>query len=73
MLAKLCRDGLLYALALYLTIGVSIGFDLTHWPVGLRWMLPATWAVVMWCLAGMYRARAKQARAREAGPPQDCE
>lgn len=38
MLLKLCRDGLLYALALYLCAGgyMDFDFDVTQWPVGLR-------------------------------------
>ncbi|TPG87826.1 hypothetical protein EAH72_33870 [Pseudomonas caspiana] len=75
MLLKLCRDGLLYALALYLFAGgySDFDFDLAHWPVGLRWMLLATWLLVMYCLWEGHRERAKQARAREnwPTPPKD--
>jgi hypothetical protein len=66
MLLKLCRDGLLYALVLYLFEGLrGDDFDVTHWPVGLRWMLVGTWLLVMLCLAGSYRERAKRERARQ--------
>lgn len=67
MLLKLCRDGLLYALGLYLCTGVYMDFDfnVTHWPVGLRWILAGTWLLVMYCLWEAYRALAKRKRARE--------
>lgn len=68
MLPKLCRDGLLYALALYLFEGLRSDFDITHWPVALRWILVGTWLLVMVCLAGIYRESAKRARAGEDWP-----
>lgn len=71
MLPKLCRDGLLYALALYLFQGLRSDFDHSHWPVGLRWILVVTWVSGMVGLAEIYRARAKRTRAREAWPPQE--
>jgi hypothetical protein len=70
MLLKLCRDGLLYALALYLFAGWHSDFDLNHWPVALRWGLVGTWLLVMFCLWEGYRERAKRTRAREDWPPQ---
>ncbi|WLG46740.1 hypothetical protein [Pseudomonas sp. FP1740] len=66
MLLKLCRDGLLYALVLYLFTGMRMDFDVSHWPAGLRWMLVGIWLLVMWCIAGIYRERAKRDRARQA-------
>lgn len=70
MLLKLCRDGVLYALALYLFswVNMDFDFDVTHWPVGLRWGLMGTWLVVMFCLWEAHRERAKRARARENWP-----
>lgn len=68
MLLKLCRDGLLYALALYLSVGGYSDFDVTHWPVSLRWILVGTWLLVMFCLWEAHRERAKRARARENWP-----
>ncbi len=67
MLLKLCRDGLLYALALYLSTGGyrDFDFDVTHWPVGLRWILAGTWLLVMYCLWEAHREQAKRTRARE--------
>lgn len=74
MLLKLCRDGLLYALALYLCTGgyMDFEFDVTKWSAGLRWILVATWLVVMFCLWEWYRERAKRAQAREnwQAPPE---
>lgn len=68
ILPKLCRDGLLYALVLYLFTGLRSSFDVTLWPVGLHWLLLVTWVVVMWCLASMYREeRAQRERARRRG------
>lgn len=64
ILPKLCRDGLLYALALYLFEAFRSGeFDPTRWPTGVCWILAITWGLVTYCLGELHRARAKKARA----------
>lgn len=63
MLAKLSRDGLLFALVLYLFEGGRQGFDVTHWPESLLWGIAGVWAFVMVCLAGYHRERAKRSQA----------
>lgn len=70
MLLKLCRDGLLYALALYLCTGgyMDFDFDVSQWPVALRWILAGTWLLVMFCLWGTYREQSRRTRARERWP-----
>lgn len=65
MMLKLCRDGVLYAVLLYLFEGMRSDFDITHWPVALRWGMAGTWLFVMVCLVSFYRERAKRDRARE--------
>lgn len=65
ILPKLCRDGLLYALALYLFEALRSGeFDVTRWPTGVCWILAITWGLVMICVGELHRARAKKASAR---------
>lgn len=75
MLMKLCRDGLLYALALYVFTGGYMDFDfnVTQWPAGLRRILAGTWLLVMFCLWGTYREQSRRTRARErrSAPPDE--
>lgn len=64
MLIKLCRDGLLLALMLYLSVGAQFDFDPAQWPIGLRWGLSGTWLLLMVCLISVYRERAQRENAR---------
>lgn len=62
MLTKLCRDGLLYGVVLYLFEALRTDFDLTRWPVGMRWGLVGVWLLGLFLLWAVHRERTQAKR-----------
>lgn len=59
MLFKMSRDGLMYALILYVFEGAKNGFDVTRWSMGTLWILAGTWVFLMLCLGCVRQSKAR--------------